>query len=117
MTSTSLWHGKNAAEERHDAIIMDPPSYGRGPNGEMWKLEEQLPELIASCMEILSDKPLFFLVNSYTTGYTAGSLKNLLTLTLKKKYPEGTVEVGQLSLPISHDDLTLPCGITGRFWL
>ncbi|MBQ1385851.1 MAG: class I SAM-dependent methyltransferase [Erysipelotrichales bacterium] len=101
----------------YDAIIMDPPSYGRGPNGEMWKLEEQLPELIASCMEILSDKPLFFLVNSYTTGYTAGSLKNLLTLTLKKKYPEGTVEVGQLSLPISHDDLTLPCGITGRFWL
>ncbi|MBQ1506262.1 MAG: class I SAM-dependent methyltransferase [Erysipelotrichales bacterium] len=100
---------------KYDAIIMDPPSYGRGPNGEMWKLEEQLSDLIASCMKILSDDPLFFLVNSYTTGYTSGSLKNLMKLTLGKRYPGYRTEVGPLQLPISHDDLVLPCGITGRF--
>jgi 23S rRNA (cytosine1962-C5)-methyltransferase len=100
---------------RYDAIIMDPPSYGRGPNGEMWKLEEQLPQLIDACMQILDDEPLFFLINAYTTGFSNIVLENILKTTLLKKYPNGKVEAGEIGLPVRNNQLILPCGIYGKF--
>ena len=100
---------------KYDAIIMDPPSYGRGPSGEVWKFEKNIYYLILKCMEILSDKPLFFLINSYTTGISATVLENILKLTLLEKYPNGTITSGEIGLPITNKNLTLPCGIFGRF--
>lgn len=99
----------------YDVIIMDPPSYGRGPNGEVWKFEHNIFELIQSCMKILSDDPLFFLINSYTTGISATVLENILKTTLLKKYPNGQVEAGEVGLPIENNSLVLPCGIYGRW--
>ena len=99
----------------YHGIIMDPPSYGRGPNGEIWKIEEQLYPLIMKCMEILDDKPLFFLVNSYTTGFSATVLENILRSTLLKKHPNGYLESGENSLPITKTKTILPCGIYGRW--
>lgn len=99
----------------YHAIIMDPPSYGRGPNGEIWKIEEQLYPLIVQCMEILDDDPLFFLVNSYTTGFSATVLYNILQATLLKKYPNGIIEAGENGLPITQTQTILPCGIYGRW--
>jgi 23S rRNA (cytosine1962-C5)-methyltransferase len=99
----------------YDAIIMDPPSYGRGPNGEMWKLEQDLFPFLESCMSILSDNPLFVLVNSYTTGLSPAVLNNIMTLTLKKKYG-GKITTGEIGLPQSvNKDLVLPAGILGRW--
>lgn len=99
----------------YHAIIMDPPSYGRGPNGEVWKIEEQLLPLIQACLEILDDDPLFFLVNSYTTGFPPTVLYNLLDSTVRKKHPEGVIEAGEIGLPISTTNTVLPCGIYGRW--
>ncbi len=99
----------------YHGIIMDPPSYGRGPNGEVWKIEEQLVPLIEACMNILDDKPLFFLVNSYTTGFSSTVLYNILNSTLLKKYPEGILEAGENGLPITRTNTILPCGIYGRW--
>ncbi len=99
----------------YHGILMDPPSYGRGPNGEMWKLEDQITELVEACLEILDDEPLFFLVNSYTTGFSSTVLENILTTTVLKKHPHGRVEAGEVGLPIKRDNLTLPCGIYGRW--
>lgn len=99
---------------KYDVIIMDPPSYGRGPNGEVWKFEQNLDVLINACMEILSDKPLFFLINAYTTGISSTVLFNILKTTLEKKYG-GKVEAGEIGLPITENDLVLPCGIYGRW--
>ena len=101
---------------KYQAIVMDPPSYGRGPNGEMWKLEQQLPELIDACLELLDDKPLFFLINAYTTGFSSIALENILKMTIGKKY-KGTVEAGEISLPTTENDVVLPCGIYGKFYL
>lgn len=98
---------------KYDAIVMDPPSYGRGPNGEVWKFEDSLYILIEACMKILSDKPLFFLVNSYTTGISNTVLNNILRMTILKKYNTGVVESGEIGLPITRDKLILPCGIYG----
>ncbi|MBW7453510.1 class I SAM-dependent methyltransferase, partial [Paenibacillus sepulcri] len=98
----------------YDAIIMDPPSYGRGPNGEMWKLEENLYPFLESCRAILSPNPLFVLVNSYTTGLSPSVLHNLLHMTIGQKY-EGTIRCGEIGLPITASGLTLPCGILGRW--
>ena len=98
---------------KYDAIIMDPPSYGRGPNGEVWKFEKNIYNLISSCMKILSDKPLFFLINSYTTGISNTVLNNILKTTMLKKYSSGKVESGEIGLPITRDNLVLPCGIYG----
>ena len=98
---------------KYDAIVMDPPSYGRGPNGEVWKFEDSLYTLIDACMQILSDKPLFFLINSYTTGISNTVLNNILKMTMLKKYQNGKVESGEIGLPITRDDLILPCGIYG----
>ena len=100
---------------KYDAIVMDPPSYGRGPNKEVWKFEENIYKLIEACMEILSDKPLFFLINSYTTGVSAIVLENILKTTVLKKYPDGTVDSGDIGLPITNNNLVLPCGIYGRY--
>ncbi len=100
---------------KYDAIVMDPPSYGRGPNKEVWKFEDNIYKLIESCMEILSDKPLFFLINSYTTGVSAIVLENILKTTILKKYPDGAVDSGDIGLPITNNNLVLPCGIYGRY--
>ena len=98
----------------YDAIIMDPPSYGRGTNGEVWKFEENLPALIELCSNVLSDKPLFFLINSYTTGISSMVLENLLNLTISKKY-KGQVSHGEIGLPMTNSSLMLPCGIYARW--
>lgn len=100
---------------KYDAIIMDPPSYGRGPNGEVWKFEDSVYKLIDACMDILSDEPLFFTVNSYTTGISPIVLDNILRTTVLKKYPNGQIEAGEVGLPVARDDLILPCGIYGRW--
>ncbi len=99
---------------KYDAIIMDPPSYGRGSNKEVWSLEKDLCNLVELCSEILSDNPLFFLINSYTTGLSSTVLNNLLTLIVDKKY-SGKITCGEIGLPIKEDNLVLPCGIYGRW--
>ena len=99
---------------KYDFIIMDPPSYGRGPNGEVWKFEHNLYNLINACLKILSDKPLFFLINAYTTGISSTVLFNILKTTLEPKYA-GLIEAGEIGLPITDNNLVLPCGIYGRW--
>lgn len=97
----------------YDAIIMDPPSYGRGPKGEIWKIEEAVYPLIKLCAELLTDKPLFFLLNSYTTGLQPAVLKYMISTALSKY--EGTVMADEIGLPVSETGLVLPCGASGRF--
>ena len=99
---------------KYDAIIMDPPSYGRGSNGEVWDIEKNLNYLINICCEILSDNPLFFLINSYTTGFSCHVLENILKLTVNQKY-NGKISCGEVGIPVSDDGLVLPCGIYGRW--
>ncbi len=99
---------------KYDAIIMDPPSYGRGANGEVWDIEKNLNYLIELCSEILSDNPLFFLINSYTTGLSSYVLKNLLEINVNRKYP-GKLSCGEVGIPITNCNLVLPCGIYGRW--
>ena len=99
---------------KYDAIIMDPPSYGRGPSGEVWKIENELFGLIELCMQVLSDKPLFFLINSYTTGLSGGVLENILKMTVQKKFG-GSISVDEVGLPITNNNLRLPCGYSGRW--
>lgn len=99
---------------KYDAIIMDPPSYGRGPGGETWKLEQSLYPFLESCMSIVSDQPLFMLINSYTTGISPTVLHNMLSMTMKPKYG-GTISAGEIGLPITRSGLNLPCGILGRW--
>ena len=99
---------------KYDAILMDPPSYGRGPNGEVWKFEQNLDYLISKCIVLLSDKPLFFLINAYTTGISSTVLYNILQLSLVKKYG-GVVDHGEIGLPIKENNIVLPCGIYGRW--
>ncbi len=99
---------------RYDGIIMDPPSYGRGPTGELWKLEDSLYGLIDRTRLLLSDDPLFFLVNSYTTGLAPLVLRDILSLTIKPNHG-GQVDAQELGLPASKRDLILPCGATGRW--
>ena len=99
---------------RYDAVIMDPPSYGRGPNGEVWKIENELYGLIELCMEVLSPNPLFFLINSYTTGLAPTVLNNLLALSMKRRYG-GIITSDEVGLPITRSGLVLPCGASGRW--
>lgn len=99
---------------KYDAIIMDPPSYGRGPNGEVWKFEHNLYNLINACINILSDEPLFFLINAYTTGISSTVLENILKTTLVPRY-NGKVDCDEVGLPIKNNNLVLPCGICGRW--
>ena len=99
---------------KYDGIIMDPPSYGRGTNGEVWKFEENIADLVKLCMNVLSDKPLFFLINSYTTGISSQVLENLLKINIPKKVG-GKFSHGELGLPMTNSKLILPCGIYGRW--
>ncbi len=99
---------------KYDAIVMDPPSFGRGAKKEVWNIEDDLFPLINLCLEILSDRPLFFLINSYTTGLSPIVLKNMLLLTVNKKY-KGIVTCGEVGIPIKSNKLILPCGIYGRW--
>ncbi len=97
---------------KYDAIVMDPPSFGRGANGEVWNIEESLFPLIKLCEEVLSDNPLFFLINSYTTGMSPTVLENILNITINRKY-NGRVTSGEVGLPMKDSNLILPCGIYG----
>ncbi|SDW60614.1 class I SAM-dependent methyltransferase [Paenibacillus sp. CF384] len=99
---------------KYDAIIMDPPSYGRGPNGETWKLEQNLYPFLEFCTTILTENPLFVLVNSYTTGLSPTVLHNMLHMTVGRKHT-GSIHCGEIGIPISASGLTLPCGILGRW--
>lgn len=99
---------------KYDAIIMDPPSYGRGANGEVWQFEENISDLVELCTKVLSDNPLFFLINSYTTGISAKVLENILNLNIPKKYG-GKVYSGEVGLPMKDSKLVLPCGIYGKW--
>ena len=99
---------------KYDAIIMDPPSYGRGANGETWQFEENIFELIDLCSQILSDKPLFFLVSSYSAGISGEVIANMLRLTVLKNHP-GKVYSCEIGLPIKNNNLVLPCGNSTRW--
>ncbi len=99
----------------YDAIIMDPPSYGRGPKGEIWKIEEKIFPLVQLCTKVLADKPLFFLINSYTTGLQPAVLSYMLNLEIKSRFG-GTVEADEIGLPVrGKQGLVLPCGASGRW--
>lgn len=98
---------------KYDAIIMDPPSYGRGKNGEVWQFENNIADLVELCRKVLSEKPLFFLINSYTTGISSKVLENILILKLNMKH--GKLSAGEIGLPMKDSKLVLPCGIFGRW--
>ncbi len=98
---------------QYDAIIMDPPSYGRGKNGEVWQFERNIADLVALCVQVLSDHPLFFLMNSYTTGISSKVLENILNLKLKER--PGNISSGEIGLPMKNSKLVLPCGIYARW--
>ena len=98
---------------KYDVIIMDPPSYGRGANGEVWDIEKDLDNLIKLCVELLSDKPLCFIINSYTGGLSKEVINNLIKLRITKKFP-GEVSIDEIGVPITENSLVLPCGMTGR---
>lgn len=97
----------------YEGILMDPPSYGRGPSGEMWKIEDGLYPLVAECAKLLSDNAAFFLINSYTTGLAPTVLSNVLQVALSSK--GGRIEADEVGLPISRGTLVLPCGASGRW--
>ena len=98
---------------KYDAIVMDPPSYGRGTSGEVWQFENNISDLVALCTEVLSDNPLFFLINSYTTGISAEVLANILKINLKEH--KGKISSGEIGLPMKDSELVLPCGIYARW--
>ena len=97
----------------YDAIIMDPPSYGRGPKGEIWKIEDNIFPLIELCSQLMSDTPLFFLINSYTTGLQPAVLSYMISTAMKRF--GGKVEASEVGLPVSSNGLVLPCGASGRW--
>lgn len=97
----------------YDAILMDPPSYGRGPKGEIWKMEDSIYEFLELSAQLLSDRPLFFVINSYTTGLAPAVLKYLLSTVLKDK--GGAVQADEIGLPVRETSLVLPCGACGRW--
>ena len=99
---------------RYDAIIMDPPSYGRGPKGEIWKIEESIYPFLELCSKLISGTPLFVIINSYTTGLQPAVLSYMLNLVFKKRFG-GQVTADEIGLPVRASGLTLPCGATGRW--
>ena len=99
---------------RYDAIIMDPPSYGRGPGGEVWKLEEQVYSLVELCSNVLTDSPLFFNINSYTTGLSPSVMNYLNGAILKPKFG-GSITADEIGLPVTETGLILPCGATASW--
>ena len=98
---------------KYDAIIMDPPSYGRGPTGEIWKIEESIDSFVDLCASVLSDKPLFFLLNSYTTGLSASTMRYITGIRLVKRFG-GRSEADELGIPVKDSGLPLPCGSSVR---
>ena len=98
---------------KYDGIIMDPPSYGRGPTGEVWKIEENIDEFVALTANLLTDEPLFFLLNSYTTGLSASTMKYITSVRLLSKRG-GYTEADELGLPVENSGLALPCGSSVR---
>ncbi len=99
---------------KYDGIIMDPPSYGRGPKGEIWKIEESIHHFVQLCASLLSDNPLFFLINSYTTGLAPAVLTYMISTEVSNKYG-GHVEAEEIGLPVTKSGLVLPCGASGRW--
>ncbi|MCD8221433.1 MAG: class I SAM-dependent methyltransferase [Clostridiales bacterium] len=99
---------------RYDAVIMDPPSYGRGPKGEIWKIEDSIHSFVQLCAQVLSDDPLFFLINSYTTGLASAVLTYLIATELVPRYG-GRVVSDEIGLPVRESGLILPCGASGRW--
>jgi len=99
---------------KYDGIIMDPPSYGRGPKGEIWKIEDNIWDFVGLTAQLLSDDALFFLINSYTTGLQPAVLSYMMNSTLAKKFG-GHVEAGEIGLPVTESGLVLPCGASGRW--
>lgn len=99
---------------KYDGIIMDPPSYGRGPGGEVWKIENEIFDLIDLCTNLLTDNPIFFLVNSYTTGLSVSVIKNIYEMTIKKRFG-GRITADEVGLPIENSALVLPCGYSTRW--
>lgn len=99
---------------QYDAIIMDPPSYGRGPKGEIWKIEESIYPFVQLCTKVLSNRPLFYLINSYTTGLQPAVLSYMLGLELKSRYG-GQITADEIGLPVTSNGLVLPCGASGRW--
>ena len=93
---------------------MDPPSYGRGTKGEIWKIEESIYPFIEKCTKLLNDNPLFILINSYTTGLQAGVLNTMLKLALKEKFPNAKANADELGIPLKQSDIFLPCGAAAR---
>jgi 23S rRNA (cytosine1962-C5)-methyltransferase len=101
-------------ENYYDAVIMDPPSYGRGPKGEIWKIEDSIHPFVKLCAEVLTKEPLFFLINSYTTGLQPAVLAYLLGIEIKARYG-GSVAADEVGLPVTSNNLVLPCGASGRW--
>lgn len=99
---------------KYDGIIMDPPSYGRGPGGEVWKLEDAVCDFVSLCEKVLSDDPLFMLINSYTTGLSALTMGYVLDVEIVKKHG-GRAETGELALPVTQTKSFLPCGASARW--
>ena len=99
----------------YHGILMDPPSYGRGPNGEMWKFEKEITGLIRACLDIFDKDALFFLINSYTTGFSSVVLEDLMKVMILPEHPSGVIETGEVAIPVRDRDLMLPCGIYGRW--
>lgn len=98
----------------YDGIIMDPPSYGRGPKGEIWKIEDAIHPLVKLCVQLLSDEPLFFLINSYTTGLAPAVLTYMMSTEIVPKFG-GHVDAQEIGLPVKESGLALPCGASGRW--
>ncbi len=99
----------------YQGILMDPPSYGRGPSGEIWKIEEQLVPLINACLDILDPNPLFFLINSYTTTFSSSVMENIAKATLLDHLQKGVVSSDEIGLPIKDSAMVLPCGVSTRW--
>ena len=101
---------------RYDAILMDPPSYGRGPGGEVWKIEEKIHDLVKLCAKLLSDNPVFFIINSYTTGLQPAVLSYIINTEITA-YFGGKVRADEIGLPVTSNGLTFPCGCSARWSL
>lgn len=98
----------------YNAVVMDPPAFGRGPKGELWKIEDELYTLVKTAADVLSDDPLFFIINSYTTGLSAPVLENILQLCVKSRF-KGRIKADDIGIPSSSGNIALPCGTTGRW--
>ena len=105
---------ENRRQNHYDGILMDPPSYGRGPKGEIWKIEDTIHDLVKACASLLSDDPIFFLINSYTTGLAPSVLSYLLRLEIQPRFG-GNVISDEIGLPVKDTGLVLPCGSSGRW--